>query len=391
VLASDEEGVPSNDAKGEANEDEAATINPEELVADLVSYLLGCAFGRWDIRIALDSTLAPELQGPFEPLPVCAPGMLVGPDGLPATSGRIVSEEWLRARPNAITLPPEGSVAAPVIPDSAYPLRVDWDGILVDDPDHPDDLVRRVREALHLLWGEQAEAIEREACEILGVRSLRDYLGNPRRCFEFHLKRYSKSRRKAPIYWPLATASGGYALWLYYPRLTSDTLYTAVNKYVEPKIDAVRRAAARLEQDLARASGRAATRLRGQIEEARAFLAELDDFRVELLRVAGLPYRPNLDDGVIINAAPLSGLFRHRGWASATRDVWEKLEKGDYDWAHLAYQIWPDRVRDKCRIDRSLAIAHYLEALYEGGEDGKTAGRRGGKVRQAGLTEGAGA
>jgi hypothetical protein len=27
--------------------------------------------------------------------------------------------------------------------------------------------------------------------------------------------------------------------------------------------------------------------------------------------------------------------------------------------------MWPDRVREKCRTDRSIAIAHDLEELYE--------------------------
>ena len=55
------------------------------------------------------------------------------------------------------------------------------------------------------------------------------------RLLPVHLHGYSKSRRKAPIYWPLSTASGSYTLWLYYPALTSQTLYTAVNDFVEPK------------------------------------------------------------------------------------------------------------------------------------------------------------
>jgi hypothetical protein len=59
--------------------------------------------------------------------------------------------------------------------------------------------------------------------------------------FPFHLQRYSKSRRKAPIYWPLATESGSYTLWVYYPSLTSQTLYTAINDFVEPKLKQVGR------------------------------------------------------------------------------------------------------------------------------------------------------
>ncbi len=37
------------------------------------------------------------------------------------------------------------------------------------------------------------------------------------------------------------TASGPYTLWLYYHRLTPDTLYTALTRYVEPKMQRNRR------------------------------------------------------------------------------------------------------------------------------------------------------
>ena len=46
------------------------------------------------------------------------------------------------------------------------------------------------------------------------------------------------------------------------------------------------------------------------------------------------------------------------------REERQKLEAGEYDWAHLAYSIWPERVREKCKADKSLAIAHDLEHLY---------------------------
>jgi len=339
------------------------------LITDLLSWCASVAFGRFDIRLALDPGLIPAAPDLFDPLPVCPPGMLVGPDGLPASPGRIVSEEWLRARPDANTLPAAGAVKNPTIPDSDYPLRISWDGVLVDDPGfnggqpHRDDIVRRVREVLDLLWKDKAYEIEQEACEILGVSDLRDYFRKPAKFFQDHLKRYSKSRRKAPIYWPISTASGSYTLWLYYHRLTDQTLYAAVNKYVEPKISEVERGLARIEDELKSASGRDATRLRDRLNENRTFLGELRDLREELLRIAGLPYKPNLNDGVIINAAPLHNLFRLRTWANDTKKVWVKLEKGDYDWAHLAYTIWPERVRGVCKKDRSIAIAHGLEDI----------------------------
>ena len=42
-------------------------------------------------------------------------------------------------------------------------------------------------------------------------------------CFDRHLRRYSESRRKGPIYWQLATPSASYSVWLYLHALTKDT------------------------------------------------------------------------------------------------------------------------------------------------------------------------
>jgi hypothetical protein len=348
-------------------------IDVGQIMLDRLSYAVGSAYGRWDIRIAGDTSLAPKIASPFSPLSACSPGMLVGADGLPAAPNHIVSKAWLRARPDAITLPPEGFFQGPAtIPDSEYPIPIAWDGILVDDPGlgehpelHPDDVVRRVREVLAVLWPENHDAIEAEACEILSVRELRDYFRKPSGFFADHLARYSKSRRKAPIYWPLSTRSGSYTLWLYYHRLDDQILYTTINRYVTPKIAQVEAHIARLEAEMAQAIGRATTALRDQFDETRALLAELREFRAELLRIAALPYKPNLNDGVIINAAPLHKLFGLRRWAQDTEAVWRKLEAGDYDWAHLAYTLWPERVREVCKQDRSIAIAHGLEELCE--------------------------
>ena len=340
-----------------------------EAAHELVAYCIGACVGRWDIRIALDSVLAPKLPAPFEPLPVCSPGMLVGPDGLPTSSGSIVSEDWLRARPGTRTLPPDGTVSHGTIPDSAYPLGICWDGVWVDDSGldenqpHPNDIVCRVREALELMWKDRAYEIEQEACGILGVPNLRDYLRRPSGFFDGHLKRYSKSRRKAPVYWPLSTASGGYTVWVYYHRLTEDTLYRIVSDYVSPKISQIEGRVVQREAEHRSAQGRDVARVARELADLTALLQELRSLHDELLRVAHLPYRPNRNDGVQITAAPLWRLFRLPRWRSELERTWQALERGDYDWAHLAYAIWPERVRETCRHDRSIAIAHGLEEL----------------------------
>ena len=265
--------------------------------------------------------------------------------------------------------------------EGRYPLDVAWDGILVDDPEHPLDLERRVHAALAVLWGDRADALEHEACALLGVPTLREWFRRPAGFFADHLKRYSKSRRQAPIYWPLSTASGSYTLWLYYHRLNDQTLYTCVTDFVKPKLDAVTADADRLQ---AKTQTGGTAKERAELQELRDFQAELQELHDELLRVAQLPWKPNLNDGVLITASPLWKLFRLPKWQKDLKACWEELAAGDYDWAHLAHTIWPDRVREKCKTDRSLAIAHGLEDLceVEAPKPKTKRGKKGGKLEK---------
>lgn len=336
----------SSDLAGDGEEEDLESSADFVLATDrrsqheaLLSYAMGCCFGRWDIRIGRDPSLAPALPDPFEPLPVCPLGMLVGPDGLPAREDHIVSEEWLRARPDANRLPSPENVSRQTIEDSQYPIALAWDGILPEDPEHPGDLVLRIQDVLAKLLGNRAEALEKESCQILGVRTVRDYFRKPGRggFWTDHVRRYSKSCRKAPIYWLLQSAKGSYALWLYYHRLDSDTLFKALLNYVEPK---VRLEASRLEQlrqqrQAAGTGGREAKQLERQIARQEAFLLELEDFQQKLRRVADLCLTPDLNDGVLLNIAPLWQLVP---WAEAKK-CWEELLAGRYEWSSIGRQL----------------------------------------------------
>ena len=305
-------------------EDQAAPIDQS---AGLLSWAVGVAFGRFDWRLATGERAAPPEPEPFDPLPAKSPGML---------------------------------------PDGAAPFHAHA-GILVDDPGHPQDLARLVEGVLETVftagWPETGEA-SAPSSRHPGASDPRSLLTDSRRrlqreFFPFHLQRYSKSRRKAPLYWPLSTASGGYTLWLYYPSLTNQTLYTAVNDFVEPKLSQVG-----AEVTALRTQGTARTRDdEKRFEALQALHLELSELRDTLLQLAP-GYQPHHDDGVQISAAPLWPLFRHKPWQKVLKDTWAKLEKGDYDWAHLAMAYWPVRVRRKCQTDKSLAIAHGLEHLY---------------------------
>lgn len=299
------EGRPAERDDEDADDE---NVGASPLSADaLLSWAVGVAFGRFDWLLATGERAAPPKPEPFDPLPAKSPGML---------------------------------------PDGAEPFHA-HPGVMVDNPGHPHDLVRIVERVL-------------ERVDMPVPADLRRWL--QKEFFPFHLQRYSKSRRKAPIYWPLATASGSYTLWLYYPSLTSQTLYTAINDF----LDGPNGKLSQVGTELAYLRGLGTARSRDdekRFEALQTLETELVELRDQLLAIAPR-YHPNHDDGVQITAAPLWPLFRHKPWQKLLKDTWAKLEKGDYDWAHLAMNYWPDRVREKCRTDKSLAIAHGLEELY---------------------------
>lgn len=326
-------------------EEESIAVDAPALVSDLLAHTVGCALGRWDLRIANGNCSEPNPPDPFDPVPLCPPGMLQNSEALPAEPTDLAN----------------------------YPLDIVWSGILVDDKGHTDDIEDRVRAVLSHCFPDSEEDIAHEACELLGVKSLREWFhtftnSQPKGFFEFHLGRYTKGARKAPIYWPLSTGSGSYALWLYYPRLTPDTLFTALRDVVQPRLKEEKLFHDRIRQETSENPSR---ENRDKLGESEALLATLTSLETELKRTAPL-FKPDLNDGVIINSAPLWRMIPHKKWQKDCKACWDKLVKGDYDWAHLAMHLWPERVIPKCQHDRSLAIAHGLEELFwEVDEKGK--------------------
>ena len=309
-------------------------------VSALLDYLAGATLGRWDIRLATGEKSAPDLLDPFAPLPVCPPGQLQNEQGLPITKEE---QGTLRAGGRW-----------------KYPIEIPWDGILVDDPGHPLDLEARVQEVLQVIWKDGWESVEREACEILGVPSLRDYFHKSTGFFAAHLKRYSKSRRQAPIYWSLSSSGGGYTIWLYYHRFRRDTLFQALNDFAKPKLQHER---SKLDRLRAEAGHLPTKSQREAIESQASQVSELEGFNEELARVAPL-WNPDLNDGVLINFAPLWRMIGHTPWRKTVKECWDALCSGDFDWAHLAMHLWPERVVPQCAKDASLAIAHGLENVF---------------------------
>ena len=172
---------------------------------------------------------------------------------------------------------------------------------------------------------------------------------------------YSKSRRRAPLYWHLSTPSASYSVWLYFHSFSKDTLFRVQNDYATPKLAHEER---RLDSMTAELRSGATAAQRKEMVAQESFVEELRAFLDEVKRVAPL-WKPNLDDGVIINFAPLWRLVpQNKHWQKELKATWDALCEGKYDWAHLAMHLWPERVVPKCAKDRSLAIAHGLEEVF---------------------------
>lgn len=298
-----EDGPAKVDDDDDDTEDSSTDSNN---TLDPVSWSVGVAFGRFDIRLATGERTPPPEPEPFDLLPERSPGML--PEGDP-------------------------------------PFR-QGTGVLVDDPGHRDDLTAVVTSVLTTVKVEPPADLRRTLA--------RDF-------FPFHIQRYSKSRRKAPIYWQLATTSASYSVWLYLHGFNADTMYKVQNDYVAPKL---RHEAQKLDS-LRREHGESPTASQRKDQSTQeAFVEELRAMLDEVKRVAPL-WKPDLDDGVIINFAPLWRLVpHHRPWQKECKATWDALCAGAYDWSHLAMHLWPERVVPKCEQDRSLAIAHGLEEVF---------------------------
>lgn len=290
---------------------------------ELISNLIGVVFGRWDIRSVINSELIPEFSDFFDALPF-----------MPVVSLDYIPED--------------------------YPISIPVNGLLAGDFSRPDSLVKAINKVIYKIWSSSSDNIINELIEIGKFDSLEKFLSNPNGFFDFHHKRYTKSRREAPIYWPLSTGSSTYTIWIYYPKLNDQTLFKMVNDFILPKLQEVVELIKKLENnpDLDNKGKK-------ELLEYQNLFHELKDMEKDLLEVAALPYKPNHDDGVLITAAPLHKFFRHSKWKKSTEECWKALQKGDYDWAHLAYSIWPERVTQKCKKDLSMAIAHGLEEICE--------------------------
>lgn len=282
-------------------QEESRAINDAtegEKLNRLLSWAVGVAFGRFDVRLATGERDIPTLTEPFEPYSRFSPGRL-----------------------------PKGDF--PFIPNA---------GIFVMDAGHPLDLTTAIRKVL-------------SECMLGSDIDVKRWLEQD--FFSFHLSTYTSSKRTAPIYWPIGTASGKYVLWIYYQALDERTFYTAVTDFVAPKIKAQQQ---RFDDGMRKLDSLSLSERR-QLESLKEEIAELETFKDSLEELAR-SYKVYWDDGIALNAIPLKGLIQSKKWVDKLEETEEALHNGELDWSERAAELYPERVRAKCKEDLSLALAH---------------------------------
>ena len=152
-----------------------------------------------------------------------------------------------------------------------------------------------------------------------------------------HIKRYTKSTKqhsKVPIYWLLQSSRKSYGLWVYYHRLDSDLLFKA-QKYVTTKLNLENAEMDKLLNQVAGLSGSQLRDKEKEIEKQEALVSEISSFFDKLKQVADLNLEPDLNDGVLLNFAPLWELTP---WEEPKK-YWDDLLAGKYEWSSISQQL----------------------------------------------------
>jgi len=252
---------------GDKSEEELEAMLLADTMRDLVSYAVGCMFGRY----SLDN-----------------PGLIL------ANQGETLAD-YLRQ-----------------VPQPSFPADDDNVIPLLDGDWFPDDITLRFRQFLRVAFGdahyEDNLAFIEQALNVKGKRnySLRDYfLGE---FYNDHVKRY----KKRPIYWLFSSPKGTFSALVYLHRYRPDTV-SVVLSYLR---DFRKKLASRLDylQQVAinpSASQSEKTKASKEADAIKKQLIELDDYeRDTLYPLATEQVELDLDDGVKVNYLKLGAALK---------------------------------------------------------------------------------
>ena len=237
----------------QADTDAGVPPSAGTLVEELVSYGVGCMFGRY----SLDE-----------------PGLIL------ASQGHTLAT--YHAKVPAPSFVPDADNVIPIVDG-------DW---------FEDDIVAKFRQFLRAAFGERHfEENLRFVTESLSVKDLRDYF--VKSFYEDHWKRY----KKRPIYWLFSSPKGSFNALIYMHRYTPSTVSTVLNEYLR-EYKAKLQSSLQQHERLAAGGGtpRQQAAAQKEADRLRKVLLELDEYEHHVLYPLASQQLPiDLDDGVKAN------------------------------------------------------------------------------------------
>jgi len=252
---------------GDKSEDELEALLLADTMRELVSYAVGCMFGRY----ALDK-----------------PGLIL------ANQGETI-EDYLKR-----------------VPEPSFPADDDNVIPMLDGDWFTDDIAERFRKFLRVAFGdEHYEANLKFVEKALGkngkARDIRDYFLKD--FYSDHVKRY----KKRPIYWLFSSPKGSFNALIYMHRYRPDTVSVVLNDYLREfrtKLTSHKNHLEAVSISASSSQGEKTKALK-EIEKITKMIAEMEEYEREVLYpLATEQVEIDLDDGVKVNYPKLGAALK---------------------------------------------------------------------------------
>jgi len=249
------------------SEDELEALLLADTMRELVSYAVGCMFGRY----ALDK-----------------PGLIL------ANQGETI-EDYLKR-----------------VPEPSFPADDDNVIPMLDGDWFPDDIAERFRKFLRVAFGdEHYEANLKFFEKALGkngkARDIRDYFLKD--FYSDHVRRY----KKRPIYWLFSSPKGSFNALIYMHRYRPDTVSVVLNDYLREfrtKLTSHKNHLEAVSISGSSSQGEKTKALK-EIEKITKMIAEMEEYEREVLYpLATEQVEIDLDDGVKVNYPKLGAALK---------------------------------------------------------------------------------
>jgi type II restriction/modification system DNA methylase subunit YeeA len=249
------------------SEDELEALLLADTTRELVSYAVGCMFGRY----ALDK-----------------PGLIL------ANQGETI-EDYLKR-----------------VPEPSFPADDDNVIPMLDGDWFTDDIAERFRKFLRVAFGdEHYEANLKFVEKALGkngkARDIRDYFLKD--FYSDHVKRY----KKRPIYWLFSSPKGSFNALIYMHRYRPDTVSVVLNDYLREfrtKLTSHKNHLEAVSISASSSQGEKTKALK-EIEKITKMIAEMEEYEREVLYpLATEQVEIDLDDGVKVNYPKLGAALK---------------------------------------------------------------------------------